>query len=219
MESEILNLTYNIRYTTYETKSTKYYVRIYQKKMQNKPNSPNVQIDLTSFTIMIYTIFISLTKVKNKPNQTQFKPKTNPISEKPKMSVNIYYKREYDKKTALWWIKNKPNQTQNKANFKPCPERSRMGQLLAPFFRLPSTLRGPTLHHLPSQFEPGGQPNHRFIVRHHSGSDFPAVRGRQTRPARCFLCQLSPDSRKAPALSHTHGGRTPAPHPPAGAAQ
>jgi hypothetical protein len=39
--------------------------------MQNKPNSPNVQLNLTLFITMIYTIFTSLTKVKNKPNQTQ----------------------------------------------------------------------------------------------------------------------------------------------------
>ena len=47
--------------------------------MQNKPNSPIVQTDVTSFTTMHYAIFTSLTKVKNKPNQTQFKPISNPI--------------------------------------------------------------------------------------------------------------------------------------------
>jgi hypothetical protein len=47
--------------------------------MQNKPNSPIVQIHLTSFMTMNYAILTSLTKVKNKPNQTQFKAKTNPI--------------------------------------------------------------------------------------------------------------------------------------------
>jgi len=45
---------------------------IISKKMRNKPNSPNVQIYLTSFLTMNYAIFTSLTKVKNKP-------KTNPI--------------------------------------------------------------------------------------------------------------------------------------------
>ncbi len=47
--------------------------------MQNKPNSPNVQLNLTSFVAMNYAIFISLTKVKNKPNSNPIKAKTNPI--------------------------------------------------------------------------------------------------------------------------------------------
>ena len=49
-------------------KSTKDYVRIYQQNMQNKPNSPNVQMNASLFITMNYTIFASLTKVKNKPN-------------------------------------------------------------------------------------------------------------------------------------------------------
>jgi hypothetical protein len=43
--------------------------------MQNKPNSPIVQTDVTSFITMNYPILTSLTKVKNKPKQTQLKPK------------------------------------------------------------------------------------------------------------------------------------------------
>ena len=42
--------------------------------MQNKPNSPNVQMNVTNLITMNYAILASLTKVKNKPNQTQFKP-------------------------------------------------------------------------------------------------------------------------------------------------
>jgi len=42
-------------------------------QLEGKPNSPIVRTDLTSFTTTIYTIFASLTKVKNKPNQTQYK--------------------------------------------------------------------------------------------------------------------------------------------------
>jgi hypothetical protein len=56
------------------------------------------------------------------------KPNSNPISEMPKMNVNIYNTIDYSKKTAIRRIRIKPNQTQNKANFKPCTERSRMGQ-------------------------------------------------------------------------------------------
>ena len=53
-------------------------------QLEGKPNSPIVRTDLTSFTTTIYTIFASLTKVKNKPNQTQFKANTKPIPSKAK---------------------------------------------------------------------------------------------------------------------------------------
>jgi hypothetical protein len=43
--------------------------------MQNKPNSPNVQMNTSLFITMNYAIFASLTKVKNKAKQTQLKPK------------------------------------------------------------------------------------------------------------------------------------------------
>ncbi len=36
--------------------------------MQNKANSPIVQMNVTGLIAMNYTIFTSLTKVKNKPN-------------------------------------------------------------------------------------------------------------------------------------------------------
>ena len=42
--------------------------------IQYKPNSPIVQTDLKSFITMNYAVLTSLTKVKSKPNQTQFKP-------------------------------------------------------------------------------------------------------------------------------------------------
>jgi hypothetical protein len=47
--------------------------------LTNKPNSPIVQSDLTSFTTMNYAISTSLTKVKNKPNSNPIKPNSNPI--------------------------------------------------------------------------------------------------------------------------------------------
>jgi len=84
---------------------------------KNKANSPIVQTDLTSFTTMNYTIFASLTKVKNKPNQTQFKANSNPIAERLKMSINIYHTKEYNNKTAFRREKNKPKQSQNKPNW------------------------------------------------------------------------------------------------------
>jgi hypothetical protein len=42
--------------------------------MQNKPNSPIVQLDLTPFISMNYTISTCLIKVKNKPNSNPIKP-------------------------------------------------------------------------------------------------------------------------------------------------
>jgi len=84
---------------------------------ENKPNSPIVQINVTSFTTMIYAIFASLTKVKNKPNQTQYKPNTNPIPERPKMDANAFSQKDYEIFIPLADEKTKPIQTQNKPNF------------------------------------------------------------------------------------------------------
>jgi len=81
---------------------------------KNKPNSPNVQMNLINLTTMIYTIFASLTKVKNKPNQTQFKPNTKPIAERPKINVNQYNKMNYKNFMPLAGQKTNPKQTQTK---------------------------------------------------------------------------------------------------------
>ncbi len=64
--------------------------------MQNKPNSPIVQMNLNNLTTMICAFFNSLTKVKNKPNQTQFKAKTNPIPERPKMNTSLFITKDYE---------------------------------------------------------------------------------------------------------------------------
>ena len=84
--------------------------------MQNKPNSPIVQIDLTSFTTMNYTIFTSLTKVKNKPKQTQFKANSNPIPERPKMNTRNALTMSYKNFPRLPGKKTNPKQTQFKPN-------------------------------------------------------------------------------------------------------
>jgi len=91
------------------TKSTNTFCR-------NKPNSPNVQINLSYLTTMNYTIFASLTEVKNKPNQTQFKPKTNPIPERSKMNARNALTMNYEIFFRLFGDKTKPIQTQNKPN-------------------------------------------------------------------------------------------------------
>ena len=66
-------------FTRYDIYSTNSYVRIYKLFMQNKPNSPIVQINANLFTAMIYTIFTSLTKVKNKPNSKPIQTQSNPF--------------------------------------------------------------------------------------------------------------------------------------------
>jgi len=76
---------------------------------KNKPNSPNVQMNASLLITMNYTIFASLTKVKNKPNQTQFKANSNPIPERVKMNINIYNTKVYNNKTASGSKQNKPN--------------------------------------------------------------------------------------------------------------
>ncbi len=81
---------------------------------KNKPNSPIVQTDLTSFRTMNYPIFASLTKVKNKPNQTQFKANTNPICQKTRLNINIYNTKIYRCKTAIRHKKANPKQSQYK---------------------------------------------------------------------------------------------------------
>jgi len=55
---------------------------------KNKPNSPIVQINLSYLSTTNYPIFTSLTKVKNKPNQTQYKPNSNPIQTQFKPNSN-----------------------------------------------------------------------------------------------------------------------------------
>ncbi len=76
---------------------------------ENKPNSPIVQLNVTYLSTMNYPIFTSLKKVKNKPNQTQFKANSNPIPKRPKMNINIYDTKVYDNKTAFRREINKPN--------------------------------------------------------------------------------------------------------------
>jgi len=126
-----------------EIQSTNYYVRNYQRNMQNKPNSLNVQIYINIYDTKDYKNFIPLAGYKNKPNSNPIKPNcrrarmnvnslitkdyrknddfavqknkpnSNPISVKPKMSVNLYVIEDYENETAFRLQKNKPNQTQS----------------------------------------------------------------------------------------------------------
>ena len=95
-------------------------VRQISSFLQNKPNSPIVRMNVTNLTTMNYTIFTSLTKVKNKPNSNPIKANSNPFCQKPKMNANIYYTKVYNNKTSVRREKNKANSNPNKA----CPERT-----------------------------------------------------------------------------------------------
>ena len=81
---------------------------------KNKPNSPIVQTGLKSFTTMNYTIFTSLTKVKNKPNQTQYKANSNPFAKRPKMNIRSAITKDYENISRWLGTKTNPIQTQNK---------------------------------------------------------------------------------------------------------
>jgi hypothetical protein len=89
--------------------------------MQNKTNFRKSQMNVSIFSKMAYENKHNWTLGENKPNQTQFKPKTNPISKIPKMKLNLHPTRDYENKPLHRRGQNKPNQTQNKANlyFKP----------------------------------------------------------------------------------------------------
>jgi len=80
MKSEILNLTYYIRHTTYDMRNTKDYVRIYQRIMQNKPNLPDAQMNISSSVTMHYENTSDWTLVESKPKQTQFQTRQRFLS-------------------------------------------------------------------------------------------------------------------------------------------
>ncbi len=51
-----------------------------------------------------------------RPKQTQYKPNTNPIPEKPEMNENLFATKVYENITTFRLEQNKPNQTQYKPN-------------------------------------------------------------------------------------------------------
>jgi len=75
-------------------------------------------MNVNIFSKVTYENLCDWTFSENKPNQTQNKPNSNPITERPKMNVNISYTMDYSNKTAFRRITNKPNSNPIKA----CPE-------------------------------------------------------------------------------------------------
>ena len=59
-------------------------------------------MNVNIYYIKDYQIFIPLAGQKNKPN-------SNPISERPKMSANVFLTKDYENKTASGSKKTNPN--------------------------------------------------------------------------------------------------------------
>jgi len=73
--------------------------------MQNKPNSPNVQMNVSNVKTMNYKNFIPLAVQKNKPNSNPIKPNF----QKAKMNVNSLITKDYRKNDDFSVRINKPN--------------------------------------------------------------------------------------------------------------
>ncbi len=80
--------------------------------MQNKPNLPAPQMNVTSFYTKDYENERLCRCVKTNPIQTQYKANTNPIPEMSKMNVTSILTKDYENETAFALRRNKPNQTQ-----------------------------------------------------------------------------------------------------------
>ncbi len=78
---------------------------IEQRIMQNKPNFPKSQVDVTPIIIMNYEEKSNWTLGENKPNSKPIKPNFR----KAKMNVNSLITKDYRKKDDFAVQKNKPN--------------------------------------------------------------------------------------------------------------
>jgi len=88
---------------------TKYYENKWQRKVRkNKANSNPIKANTKPIKANTKPI-----KANTMPKQSQNKAKTNPISEKPKMNVNLYVIEDYENETTLRPQQNKPNQSQS----------------------------------------------------------------------------------------------------------
>ncbi len=80
--------------------------------MQNKPNLPNAQMNVTSFYTKDYGNERLRWAGKTNPIQSQYKANTNPIPERPKMNVTSILTKDYENERLRWAGKTKPIQTQ-----------------------------------------------------------------------------------------------------------
>jgi len=83
---------------------------------KNKANLSKDKFGAKHFSTRIYERFHPLPKQKNKPNQTQFKANSNPISEKAIINISSFMTSKYEKVGRWRGKKTKPNQTQTNPN-------------------------------------------------------------------------------------------------------
>ena len=89
------------------------WINQFESIMQNKPNLPKAQMNVTSFYTVDYENEHLRWAGKTNPIQTQYKANTNPIPEKPKNERNFYFNK------GLWkWnrLPTPPKQSQYKPN-------------------------------------------------------------------------------------------------------
>jgi hypothetical protein len=79
----------------------------FESIMQNKPNLPAPQMNVSSFITKDYENERLRRTGKTNPIQSQYKAKTNPIPERPKMNLNFYSTKDYE---------NTPPSGSNKTN-------------------------------------------------------------------------------------------------------
>ncbi len=90
----------------------------FESIMQNKANLPDAQMNVSSVLTKDYENKRLRRCVKTNPIQTQYKAKTNPISEKPKMNESLFATKVYENITTFRLEQNKPNSNPIKPNFK-----------------------------------------------------------------------------------------------------
>ena len=98
---------------------TFYFLKLFnqfESIMQNKPNLPNAQMNVTSFYTKDYENEHLHWAGKTNPIQTQYKANTNPIPERPKMNENLFATKVYENITTFRLEQNKPNTNPNKPN-------------------------------------------------------------------------------------------------------
>jgi len=87
--------------------------------MQNKPNLPNALMNVNTVLTKDYENVHLRRAGETNPKQTQYKPKTNPIPEKPKMKLNSYSTKDYERNDIFAVPENKAKTNPIKPNFKP----------------------------------------------------------------------------------------------------
>ena len=87
---------------------TKEYVRNYEQNMQNKPNFPDGQINLSANITRDYENKSNPTLGENKPNSKPIQTQTNPISETPKINISSIVTKYYENIYPCAAPKNKP---------------------------------------------------------------------------------------------------------------